>query len=98
MYVTDFIDPIQQAEELERLAKEIRERYDREIETKSRIRIGVFIYDKDAKKIAVVNGLENGCIDFSAKYVDGSYERGYSIGVNNWRLATEEEIRSTKEV
>ncbi|MCC2383519.1 hypothetical protein [Bacillus cereus] len=85
------MNELQQAKRLEEEVKMLRERHRMRVERKSWIHVGVLIFDEDAKKLAKVSGLEKGCIDFSADYVDGSYSRGYHYTVSNWRLATFEE-------
>lgn len=82
-------------ENIERLKKEILEieeylsRYEK---AEKEIKVGVHIFDKDAKKIAVVTQLKKGCTDFSADYLDGSYSRGYCYAVPNWELAKEGDL------
>ncbi|MGV2887217.1 hypothetical protein [Paenibacillus taichungensis] len=82
----------EQAKYYEKEAKRYRELAAIENEFKKQISIGVFIFDKEAGKVARVSGLEKGSIDFSADYLDESYSRGYQFVVNNWRLATVDEI------
>ncbi|PIH59034.1 hypothetical protein [Paenibacillus sp. LK1] len=76
----------------EKEAKRYRELAEIENESKKQISIGVYIFDREAGKVARVSGLEKGSIDFSADNLDGSYSRGYHYVVNNWRLATVNEI------
>lgn len=83
-------------------AKELRQEADyyeklqiEEDQAKKEIHIGVYIWDLDANKVAKVIQMKQGCIDFGAEYVDGSYKRGYTfLGGRNytWRLVTNEEI------
>ncbi|MCP1528571.1 hypothetical protein NSS78_16320 [Bacillus sp. FSL W8-0920] len=76
-------------ENIERLKKEILEieehltKYEK---AEKEVKVGAYIFDKDAKKIAVVTQLKKGCTDFSADYLDGSYSRGYFYTVPNWEL------------
>lgn len=86
------MNELKRAERMEKEVGQIRERHKLKMERKSLIDIGVIIFDKDANKLAKVSGLEKGCIDFSADYLDGSYSRGYHFIVDNWRLPTKEEI------
>lgn len=53
---------------------------------KSKLTVGTLIYDLDVNKEAVVTKLKNGCNDFEADYVDGSYGRGYLYLVPNWKF------------
>ena len=53
---------------------------------RSKLKVGALIYDLDANKEAVVTKLKNGCNDFEADYIDGSYSRGYLYLVPNWKF------------
>jgi hypothetical protein len=80
------------ARELEEEAKKLRELDILETKRMSEINVGVIIVDLEASKLAKVTGLKNGCIDFGAEYLDGTYKRGYHYLSSNWRLATAEEV------
>lgn len=80
---------LNKAESLEVEAKKLRKEHAYYTYRKSQINIGTVIYDADASKLAKVTGLKNGCIDFSAEYLDGSYSRGYLYSVPNWITAVE---------
>jgi len=73
-------------QKLESQISELKERKSRIDHAKSVIRIGTRIVDKETNNEAVVDGLKKGCIDFSAKYTDGSYSRGYHFEVDNWEV------------
>lgn len=53
---------------------------------KSKIKIGVKIYDLDVGKEAIVTKLKNGSNDFEADYLDGTIGRGYYYLVSNWKF------------
>lgn len=86
------MDYLERAGKLEEEAKSLRRLHALQEEGKNLIAVGEHIVDLDANKVARVTGLKNGCIDFSAHYLDGSYSRGYDFVVRNWRMATPEEV------
>ena len=46
------------------------------------------------RKVGQVSKLRNGSNDFEVNFLDGSVGRGYYYVVDNWRLATPQELEN----
>jgi len=83
---------MQEAERLEKLAKEKRELARKHKHGMENIKIGILIRDLNSNLIMEVTSLKNGSIDFGAKEYGkpNSIGRGYCFIVSNWEIYNEE--------